>query len=62
MFKSIWAFLKGKKTVLGAAGLFLTFGAEGMGWIPPEVGSWLKGAFGGLTGIGIADRVKRYGE
>lgn len=38
---------EGKRTYLCAAGLFLTFGAEGMGWLPPEVASWLKGIFGG---------------
>lgn len=60
MLAKLWSLSKGKKTILGSIGLFLTKGASGMGWIPPEVSSWLEGLFMGLMGVGIADRASAY--
>lgn len=43
---NIIKWLEGKKTYLCALGLFLIYGAEGMGWLSPEVATLLKGFFG----------------
>ena len=49
-------FLKGKKTFIFSVCLFLTFGAEGIGLISPDVALLLKGLFGagGLTSLRLA--------
>lgn len=51
-------FLKGRKTFIMAACLFLTYGAEGTKLISPEVATILKGIFsaGGLAALRSAVR------
>ena len=53
----IWDYLNGKKTIIGSVGLFITFGSEGLGWLPPEIAGWLKGIFGAMTGVGISHKI-----
>ena len=47
----LFNWLRGKKTYIMAICLFLTHGAEGMGWIDSDVATMLKGLF---TGGGLA--------
>ena len=54
--KKIWEFWNGKKTVVGAVGLFLTYGAEGLGWLSPEIASALKAVFGSLGATGLVHK------
>lgn len=50
------SFLKGKKTYICAAGLFLTYGAKGTGLISEDVATVLIGLFtgGGLAALRLA--------
>lgn len=54
----IWKWLKGKKTYLMSACLFLTYGSEGMGWLDQDTANVLKGLFmgGGLASLRAAKR------
>ena len=53
MLIRVWEWLKGKKTYLMSACLFLTYGAEGMGWLEQDAANVLKGLFmgGGLASL-----------
>lgn len=53
----VWSWLDGKKTILGVVGTFLTFGAEGMGWLPVDVASWLRGLFLTLGTVGVGHKL-----
>lgn len=47
--QNVIAWLRGKKTYLCAAALFIVYGCEGMGWISQAVAEVLKGVLLPLT-------------
>jgi len=52
----IWEWLDGRKTTIGAILMFLVLGAEGMGWLPEEVASWLKSVVMSWTALGLGHK------
>jgi len=57
-----WSFVNGHKTQIGLAGLFCVYGAEGMGWIPPEVAVWAERYFLAVAGLGIGHKLGKAGK
>lgn len=52
-----WNWLSGKKTIIAAVGMFIVYGASGMGWLPKEVSDWLIGSLTALGAVGVAHKL-----
>lgn len=64
MLQLILAFLNGKKTLLGIAGLIILKGVEAVytGLINPEIGNVIENALLLLTGGGISHKIVKNNE